>query len=95
MAFYQALTWGSQLATTLGKSSTASTWSATAATIRPTLLAHWNGSFIYESTNREKDSSVIHALVNLNEGVFDISGHETTATINVYSKLFCSEYPIN
>lgn len=36
--------------------------------IKPTILAHWNGTYIYESTNREKDTAVVHALVELNEG---------------------------
>lgn len=95
MAFYQSLTWGSELATTLGDENLAETWAKTAANIKPTLLSHWNGSFIYESTNREQDSAVIHALANLNEDIFSISGKETAATISTYSKSFCAEYPIN
>lgn len=52
MAFYQSLTLGAELASSLKKDNIASTWTKTAATIKPTILAHWNGSFIYESSNR-------------------------------------------
>jgi len=41
------------------------------------------------------DSAVIHAFVNLNEGVFDITGPEVAGTIKAYNKLFCNEYDIN
>jgi hypothetical protein len=53
MAFYQSLVWGAELATSLDKDDVSNTWTNTANTIKPTILAHWNGSFIYESTNRE------------------------------------------
>lgn len=92
MAFYQSLTWGSELATKMGDSSSSSKYSSTAETIKPTIYEHWNGTYLFESTNREKDSAVVHALVELNEGLFDITGKETAGTINTLNKLFCSEY---
>lgn len=63
--------------------------------IKPTILAHWNGTYIYESTNREKDTAVVHALVELNEGLFSLTGKETAGTIETLTKLFCYEYEIN
>lgn len=95
MSFYQALTWGSELAETMGDSAASSKYKATAETIKPTIFEHWNGTYVIESTNREKDSAVIHAMVELNEGLYDMTGKEVAGTINTLNLLFCSEYTIN
>lgn len=44
-------------------------------------MEHWNGTYVFESTNREKDSAVVHAFIELNEGLFDMTGKEVAGTI--------------
>jgi GH15 family glucan-1,4-alpha-glucosidase len=96
MAFYQSLMWGSQLATEMGDDAASAKYKTTAETIKPTVLAHWNGEYVYESTNREKDSAVIHAFVELNyDDLFDMTGKEVAGTIDTLNHLFCNEYNIN
>lgn len=79
----------------MGDEAAASKYKSTAETIKPTVLAHWNGEYVYESTNREKDSAVVHAFVELNLDLFDMTGKEVAGTINTLNKLFCNEYNIN
>lgn len=80
------------MADKLGKSDLSATYKATAEEIKPTIYEHWNGTYVFESTNREKDSAVVHAFVELNEGLFDITGKEVAGTIETLNKLFCYEY---
>lgn len=89
------MTWGAELATHFGDSDAAAKYTATAEIIKPTIFEHWNGTYVIESTNREKDSAVIHAMVELNEGLYDYTGKEVAGTINTLNLLFCSEYSIN
>jgi len=79
----------------MGDSARASTYKNTAETIKPTIYKHWNGTYVFESTNREKDSSVVHAFIELNEGLFDMTGKEVAGTIKTLNTLFCTEYNIN
>ncbi|KRW99572.1 Six-hairpin glycosidase-like protein [Pseudocohnilembus persalinus] len=95
MSFYQSLTWGAELAENQGNSDSAQKYKDTAAQILPTILAHFNGSFIAESENRPWDGAVIHALSELNEGVFDLTGKEVAKTIDQLNNLFCTTFPIN
>lgn len=55
----------------LGDSSYASKCSSTKSSVRPTLDAHWTGSFMSESTNRQRDGSVVHAFSSF--GAYDIT----------------------
>ena len=60
--------------------------------------AHFTGSYIFESTNREIDGAVI---VGLNMGfddpspVYSPSSDEVASTVLEYNNAFCAEYPIN
>ena len=46
-----------------------------------------------ESTNREKDSSVVHAFSSF--GVYPITDQKVAKTIQVYGLTFCGQYAIN
>ncbi len=46
----------------VGESAYASRCSSTKASVQATLDAHWTGSFMKESANREKDGAVVHAF---------------------------------
>jgi len=71
---------------------------AAAAKISPTIAAHFDGNFIFESSNRKLDGAVI---VGLNNGfddpkpVFTPCSKEVAATVLAYNRAFCEEYPIN
>ena len=92
-----ALFMGSTFATTMGDSSSAATYLSTAQAINATLINHWNGNFVYESTNREQDSAVIMAFNEgySNDGFFAPTDPMVTATINTLNYLFYFAFPIN
>lgn len=75
MAFHQALFIGAQFAKSHNDHQRYNHYTKVAKfELLPSIKSHWNGRFITESSNRPEDSAVIHALVTLNEGIFDISG---------------------
>merc|ERR1719336_630529 len=64
--------------------------------IKDTLSKHWTGEYLYESTNREKDGAVIHAIATFGTpDMYGPSTEETAKTIAVWNDVFCLEYPIN
>jgi len=66
-----------------------------AGNITNAIRKHWTGNFIYESENRDKDGSVIHAIASFGKYLFKSSSNEAASTVNVYNKVFCEEYSIN
>lgn len=92
-----ALVQGSALATAMGDSSTAASYTAAAAAINATLSAHYNGQFVYESTNRQEDSAVIIAFTvgYLNDGVFAPDSQEVAGTLLTLAELFHGMFYIN
>ena len=76
-----------------GDSSFASRCSSTKADVQGTLDSHWTGTFLTESSNRQKDSAVIHALSSFN--VYPLTDSKVSSTIKVLTQTFCSEYSIN
>jgi glucoamylase len=62
--------------------------------IKNTIPAHWNGDFLFQSKNREKDSSVIHALVSF-PGMFAPTDPKVLKTIDFFNDQFCHTYTIN
>ena len=95
--FHRALVLGAQFASSMGDNSTAQTYQAAAAAIKAVLRQHWNGQFVFESANRQKDAAVIGAF---NEGYveggdFGPLSHEVASTIQVYNQLFCDTFTIN
>lgn len=95
--FRYALTLGSKLASTMGDSASAASYSQAAANIQPTCLNHWNGQFVYESTNRQEDTAVLLAFNTgyLNDDFFAPSSSYVAGTISVLFNLFNDEYYIN
>ncbi len=77
----------------VGDSSYASRCSSTKSSIQATLAGHWTGSFVTESSNRQKDGSVVHAFSSF--GVYPITDEKVAKTMNVLAQTFCSEYSIN
>ena len=95
MAYVYSLNIAADFADLVGESATATSYRALADTITPTANAHYTNGFIYESTNRQIDSSVLHAIATFGEFGYDASSSETAETLAVYAKAFCDEYPIN
>lgn len=54
---------------------------------------HYNGQYLYETLNQQKDGAVIMALSAF--GVFDPMDAKVAETVKVYNKLFCQLYQIN
>lgn len=77
----------------IGDSATASKCTSTKSSIRPTLDAHYTGSYFYESTNREQDSSVIHALSSFD--IISVTDGKVAKTISTLMRTFCAQYQIN
>jgi len=55
-----------KMATRVGDSAMADKCASTKSAVMATLDSHWTGTFMKESTNREQDSSVIHAFSSFN-----------------------------
>jgi len=65
-----------------------------AAEIEATLDGHWNGNYLWESSNREKDGAVIHAVTTFG-GKYGPTSKEAASTIAAYNTAFCLEWKIN
>ena len=72
----------------LGDSSYASKCSSTRSSVAATLDGHWTGSFMYESQNRQKDGSVVHAFSSF--GAYSITDEKVAKTMKVLATTFCS-----
>ena len=92
-AFVYALDLCEKIFNKLGDSSYASQCSSTKSSVRPTLDAHWTGSFMKESSNREKDGAVVHAFSSF--GAYPITDEKVAKTMSVLATTFCSEYQLN
>ena len=81
----------------MGDSATANIYRSTASKIEATLGAHYNGQFIYESTNRPKDSAVITALNigYMGDDIFAPNSAEVAGTIETLNDVFNAMFPIN
>jgi len=86
--YVYTLTWCETIFSKLGDSAFASRCTSTKNSVKATLDAHWTGSFIRESTNREKDSAVIHAFSSFN--VYSLTDSKVAKTIQVLTQTFCS-----
>ena len=65
--------------TKLGDSSYASKCSSTRSAVEASLSAHWTGTFMTESENRQRDTAVIHAFSSFE--AFSITDDKVTKTI--------------
>ena len=81
------------LFTALGDSSFASRCSSTGSAVQTSLEAHWTGTFMTESENRQRDSAVIHAFSSFE--AYSLTDSKVAKTIKELAQTFCSEYAIN
>ena len=94
----KAMLIGSTFAQSMGDSASAATYAATAKSIDTALAVHWTGTFVTESSNRQRDGAV---FVGFNDGFHASDGRyaptsvEVASTMNVLNTAFCSEYSIN
>jgi hypothetical protein len=85
------------LAEKMGDSTTANTYLDAAKNIQNTILNHYNGQYIIESTNREKDAAVINGLNNgyLNDGFLAPTDYRVSGTISTLNDVFNTMFAIN
>ena len=88
---------GAQFAEKMGDKDAASRYRGVKADIEKTLMGHFDGTFVFESQNRKKDSAVIEAfnVGDLNDGMFNVLGKEVLGTVITLNDLFCNAYEIN
>jgi len=94
MAYIYSLNVAADFGDMIGESGGAA-YRAVAEEIKEATKSHWKDGFLYESTNRPYDGAVIHSIATFGEYLFPPSSSEAAATIQVLSKAFCNEYPIN
>jgi glucoamylase len=92
-SFVYALDIGQKFFEKQGDSATASKCSSTKSAVAATLEAHWTGSFYKESSNREKDGAVVHAISSFD--IFSLTDDKVAKTMRTLALTFCSEYQIN
>lgn len=93
----RAMTMGATFATQMGDSSSAASYKTTLATVEGLLANHWDGNYIFESTNRKLDSATI---IGLNDGYADDDffapvDEKIAKTVLAYNKGFCKWYTLN
>eukprot|EP00933_Yihiella_yeosuensis_P034825 TRINITY_DN282_c3_g1_i1.p1 TRINITY_DN282_c3_g1~~TRINITY_DN282_c3_g1_i1.p1 ORF type:complete len:507 (+),score=107.60 TRINITY_DN282_c3_g1_i1:83-1603(+) len=91
------LHFGAQLADKLGDLKTAAKYRAAKTAIEKTLGTHYSNGFVYESKNRPKDSSVIHAfnVGDLHDKFYPALSKEVLGTVITLNELFCNAFEIN
>ena len=62
MSYVYSLSTGSKFYTKLGDSGSASKCDSTLSAVKTTLDGHWTGTFMTESSNRQKDTATVHAF---------------------------------
>lgn len=96
MSFQHALNLAAAFATRMGDQASAARYNSAKTQIQNTLSGHWTGTFMMESSNREKDSAVIHAFSSLNVSNFFAQDSPYVAgTVNTLNQLFCSTFQVN
>jgi len=93
MAFVYSLNAAADFADSIGQDG--GSWRSVASEIAEAAKPHFNGEFIYEAHGREKDGSVIHAIITFGEFLHPASSSEAAKTVDAFNKAFCWEYPIN
>jgi glucoamylase len=93
MAFIYGLNKVVEFGNQLGKDT--SSYSSAAGDIKNAVTKHWNGTYLYESTNRPKDGSTIHASYTFGEYIYQPTSSEVASTIKYLTEVFCEIFPIN
>jgi len=91
-----AVSEGAKFAARMGDQSSASRYQNFYNQLLPKVKSHYNGQFVFETANRQKDGAVIEAFNDGYSGtLFSPLSTEVAGTIKTYNQLFCSTYPIN
>ena len=95
----KALKQGAAFAKSVGEDEgRASKYSEIAETLSRLLSSHVDSDgYVFESTNRRKDTAVIEAfnVADMDDGVFSPLSKEVVATLSGLSQLFCRSYALN
>eukprot|EP00933_Yihiella_yeosuensis_P036884 TRINITY_DN306_c0_g1_i3.p1 TRINITY_DN306_c0_g1~~TRINITY_DN306_c0_g1_i3.p1 ORF type:complete len:515 (-),score=134.71 TRINITY_DN306_c0_g1_i3:435-1979(-) len=88
---------GARFAEKMGDKNMADRYRGVKADIEKTLMAHYDGNFVFETQSRKKDSAVIEAfnVGDLNDGLFPVLGKEVLGTVITLNDLFCNAFEIN
>mmetsp|Transcript_28368 Transcript_28368/g.23805 ORF Transcript_28368/g.23805 Transcript_28368/m.23805 type:complete len:94 (+) Transcript_28368:816-1097(+) len=91
----RALKVGSSFATLMGDSDRAKKYEDAAKNMEGEITAHWNGSYLWEATQRPIDGSVIHAI-NVASNEYDddfinVLDPKVAMTVSAYNSAFCKE----
>lgn len=95
--YRRALYTGAAFAQQMGDSTSAQIYLEAANACNATIEAHWNGQYVYESTNRPIDSAVILGFNNgcMEDGFFCPDSAVAGATMAFLSNVFYNEFAIN
>lgn len=99
MVHNRALWMGIDFAKQQGDTSSSARYAQASSIVNATLMGHWNGQFIIESTNRPMDGAVLAALNEAYQDdlniVFTPTSSYVASTITATINAMCSEFPIN
>lgn len=97
MTFRRALYMGAAFAYQMRDYSSYELYMNAANACNATIEAHWNGQYVYESTNRPVDSAVILAFNNgcMDDGFFCPDSYYAAATLDYLENVFYQAFPIN
>lgn len=92
-AYVYTLSLCAELFAKIGDSAYAGRCSSLKSTVQASLETHWTGSFMTESSNRQKDGATVHTFSSFN--THPITDEKVAKTMQVLAQTFCSEYSIN
>ena len=79
MAFIYCLNVAAEYSDRIGESM-GETYRSTAEEIKDTITDHWNGDYLWESTNRPDDGATIHAITTFAKEFYTPDSEEAAAT---------------
>lgn len=96
----RALVLGSVFAIVVGDLDRAQTYKDAAKAMEADLDTHWNGTYLWEASQRPIDGSVVHAInvaasELLEDEFLNVLDPKVAKTVSAYNAAFCKEYPIN
>ena len=80
MAFIYCLNVAADYSDRIGQSM-GDTYRSTAEDIKAVITKHWNGDYLYESTNRPDDGATIHAITTFAKEFYTPDSEEAAATL--------------
>lgn len=94
MSFRYTLFHAAEFARKMGDDNDAARFDQERRGVENKIDGHWNGEFIWQSSNRPTDTAVIHALISF-PGYFSFNDEKIVKTILHHNGVFCREYSIN